>query len=172
MAMKTKLKLTTITLALLFAVLFGATSAGAQAPDEDFAMKAAAAGNKEVRLGRIASRRARSGAVKSFGTRMIADHTSAGNKLKAIAARKRINLPAGLDADGKDAVDRLSSLSGREFDRAYLEMMVMDHEKAVADFEAEANSGSDRQLRSFARQTLPTLRMHLRMARDGGSRMR
>ncbi|HEV7745237.1 MAG TPA: DUF4142 domain-containing protein [Pyrinomonadaceae bacterium] len=162
--------------ALMFAVLLVSLTLGAavsaQGQDEGFAMKAAAAGNKEVRLGRIASRRARSGSVKSFGTRMITDHTAAGNKLKAIAARKRINLPAGLDVEGKDAVDRLSSLSGREFDRAYMEMMVTDHEKAVADFEAEANSGSDRQLRSFARQTLPTLRMHLRMARDGVSKLR
>jgi putative membrane protein len=170
--MKTNLKLTAMTLALLFTFLLGATTAGAQVPDEDFAMKAAAAGNKEVRLGRLASRRARAGTVKRFGRRMVADHTNAGIKLKAIAARKRIALPAGLDAEGRDAVDRLSMLRGREFDRAYMEMMLSDHEKAVADFESEANAGSDRQLRSFARQALPTLRMHLRMARDGVSRLR
>jgi putative membrane protein len=159
-------------MALLFGSLVGATTVGAQVADEDFAVKAAAAGNKEVRLGRLATRRARSGAVKSFGTRMVADHTSAGNKLKAIAARKRIRLAAGLDDEARAAVDQLSALSGREFDRSYMEMMVADHEKAVADFEAEANAGSDRQIRSFARQALPTLRMHLRMARDSASRLR
>jgi putative membrane protein len=170
--MKTNVKLPVMTMALLFTLLVGANSAGAQVPDEEFAMKAATAGNKEVRLGRLASRRARSGAVKSFGRRMMADHTTSGNKLKAIAARKRIRLPAGLDDEGRAAVDQLSALSGREFDRAYMEMMVADHERAVADFEAEANTGSDRQLRTFARQALPTLRMHLRMARDGVSRLR
>lgn len=44
--------------------------------------------------------------------------------------------------------------------------MVSDHEKAVADFTAEPNSGSDPQVKAFAAKTLPTLRGHLKMAQD------
>lgn len=153
-----------------FATVIAATTPPVE--DEAFAMQAAAAGKKEVELGRLASRRGRSAAVKSFGRRMVADHTAAGNKLTALAARKRIRLPRGLDAEGREAMDRLSGLRGREFDQAYMEMMVSDHEKAVADFEAESTSGADRGLKSFATQTLPTLRMHLRMARSTTSALR
>ena len=170
--MKKHLQTATIALTLLFCGFVSAGAAVAAAQDEDFAMKAAAAGKKEVELGRLSMRRARNASVKRFGRRMVADHTLAGNKLKALAARKGIALPRELDAEGREAMDRLGGLRGREFDRAYMEMMVSDHEKAVADFETESTSGADRGLRSFASQTLPTLRMHLRMARATASGLR
>jgi putative membrane protein len=163
--MKKHLQTAFLTGTLLLCGFLNVEAADAAVQDEDFAMKAAAAGKKEVELGRLASRRGRSAAVKSFGRRMVTDHTMAGNRLKALAARKGITLPRELDADGRAAMDQLSSLRGREFDRAYMEMMVSDHEKALADFETESRSGADRGLRNFARQALPTLRMHLRMAR-------
>jgi putative membrane protein len=134
--------------------------------DEDFAVKAATDGKMEVELGRLASRKARSAAVKTFGRRMTSDHTVAGNKLKAIARRKRITLPADLDADQKAELDRFSQMTRNEFDKAYMQKMVSDHESAVSEFKAGAGSGSDRQLRSFAATTLPTLRTHLRTARQ------
>jgi putative membrane protein len=140
--------------------------------DEDFAVKAAKDGKMEVELGRVAARKARTVAVKNFGRRTTSDHTVAGNKLKAIAMRKRITLPVDLDADQKAELDRFSQMTRNEFDKAYMQKMVSDHESAVSDFKAEADSGSDRQLRSFAATTLPTLRTHLRMARQTARSLR
>ena len=154
-----------VLLTLLFCGCLSLAAAATLLQDEDFAMNAAAAGKKEIELGQLASQRAHSGAVKGFGRRMVTDHTLAANKLKALATRERISLPQGLDAAGQAAVDQLVSLSGKKFDRAYMEMMVMDHEKAVTDFEAESKTGTNRRLKSFATQTLPTLRRHLQMAR-------
>jgi putative membrane protein len=141
------------------------------AADDEFAKKAAMDGKTEVELGRLASTKGQSAAVRSFGRRMVKDHTNAGNKLKAIADRKGIILPAELDADHKAMVDRMAQLSGAEFDRAYMEMMVMDHEKAVSEFELESSSGTDAQLKSFARATLPTLRLHLRLAKQTAAKV-
>jgi putative membrane protein len=39
----------------------------------------------------------------------------------------------------------------------------------IAEFEKEANSGSDDALKSFASQTLPTLKEHQTMAKDAAS---
>jgi putative membrane protein len=44
--------------------------------------------------------------------------------------------------------------------------MVEDHEKDVALFEQQAESGEDADLRAFAEETLPTLREHLELAKE------
>jgi putative membrane protein len=81
----------------------------------------------------------------------------------------------GSNASGDDAkmmkkhqemVNKLSALSGAEFDRKYMEEMVKDHEKDVAAFQRESTSGSDADLKAWAAKTLPTLREHLQLARD------
>jgi putative membrane protein len=60
--------------------------------------------------------------------------------------------------------DHLARLSGAEFDRMYMQHMLQDHKKDVAEFEKEAEKGTDSALRTFAQQTLPTLREHLTLA--------
>src|SRR5205085_2385123 len=67
-------------------------------------------------------------------------------------------------------MDKLSKLSGAEFDRAYMSMMVKDHKKDVKEFQDEANKGQDTDVKGFASTTLPTLQEHLRMAEDVNSR--
>jgi len=157
---------------LLAASGFGFSATAATPADDDFVMKAANGGKMEVELGRLAAKKARNGAVKSFGRRMVVDHTKAGNKLKILASRKHITLPSDLDAEGHEAMQRLSALSGSEFDRAYMEMMVNDHDKDVAEFETESKSSSDADVKAFAARTLPTLRIHLRLARAAAQKVK
>ena len=61
--------------------------------------------------------------------------------------------------------ERLSRLSGAQFDQAYAKAMVEDHEEAVALFEAQTKNGRDAAVKEFASKTLPKLRDHLEMAR-------
>ena len=44
--------------------------------------------------------------------------------------------------------------------------MVQDHKKDIAEFQKEANSGSDPDIKNFASQTLPTLQHHLQLAQE------
>ena len=131
-----------------------------------FAKKAAAGGRAEVKLGQLAQRNGLSEAVKAFGRRMESDHSKANDQLMAVASKDNITLPTGMDKKDQAAYDRLSKLSGREFDRAYARDMVTEHEKDIAEFNKEANSGGNPDVKSFAAQTLPTLEDHLKMARD------
>ena len=59
-----------------------------------------------------------------------------------------------------------AKLSGAEFDRAYMDAMVMGHQTVAKNMMTEANSGTDPQLKAFAAKTLPTVQMHLKMAQD------
>jgi putative membrane protein len=146
----------------------GQTSSANQATvmDKSFAKKAAAGGMAEVKLGQLAQRNGSSEAVKEFGRRMESDHSKAGDQLKDVASRDNITLPTKMDRKDQAIYDRLSKLSGAEFDRVYARDMVADHEKDIAEFKKEANSGSNSDVRSFAAQTLPTLEDHLKMAQQ------
>jgi len=137
-----------------------------KAGDTRFAREAAMGGMMEVDLGKLAVQKASSDRVKQFGQRMVDDHSKAGDDLKGIAAKDNLILPSELDARHKAIVDRFSNLSGTAFDRVYMRDMVKDHQTDVADFQREANSGSNADLKTFATKTLPTLQEHLRIARE------
>jgi putative membrane protein len=62
--------------------------------------------------------------------------------------------------------ERLSRLSGRAFDRAYMRAMVQDHEKDVREWAAFANSGRSNEFHEWVSGKVPTLRHHLEMARE------
>jgi len=120
----------------------------------------------EVKLGQLAQEKGSSDAVKSFGKRMVDDHSKAGDKLKEVASHESITLPSDLSAKDQATYDRLSTLNGGAFDRAYSRDMVKDHETDIAAFQKEANAGKNDSLKSFASETLPTLQDHLKQAKE------
>jgi putative membrane protein len=132
--------------------------------DEHVIHEAAAGGMLEVELGRLAAERAASADVKAYGQRMVTDHGKANQQLMQVATSKGITLPKALPADMQRERDMFARLSGAEFDRMYMDHMVKDHKKDVSEFEKQAEKGTDPAVRTFAQQTLPTLREHLTLA--------
>lgn len=135
------------------------------AADRAFVKEAAAGGLAEVELGDLAKRNASSSDVKQFGDRMVSDHSKANQELKNWAQQKSVILPNDLDARHKALRDKLSKLSGDQFDKAYMREMVSDHEKDVAAFKKESTSAKDADLKNWAAKTLPTLEDHLKQAK-------
>lgn len=131
--------------------------------DLAFMNDAAPGGLAEVALGRLAFQQAASSEVKKFARRMIADHSKAGDALKELASQKKVSLPTKLLPVSEQTMEKLSKLSGADFDRAYVMAMVEVHEKDVAAFAAVAKNATD--VKAFAAKTLPTLQMHLEMIR-------
>jgi putative membrane protein len=104
--------------------------------------------------------------VKAFGTRMVAVHSKAGDKLTEAAAQEHIALPSDLGTKDQATYDRLSKLKGADFDRAYAEDMVKDHEQDLRDFQREANRGNDDLIKAFAAETVPVIEQHLEQAKE------
>lgn len=160
-------------LAVLAALLLGAAGfAFAQdatrtlsAGETRFLQKAAADGLAEVELGTLAQEKAMRDEVRQFAARMVADHRKANESLMEIAGAKRVQLPTQPDARHRRHAERLRKLSGPDFDRAYMKLMLDDHKDAVKDFERQTRSARDSDVRDFASRTLLTLRDHLGAAR-------
>jgi putative membrane protein len=134
--------------------------------DKQFAREAASGGLAEVKLGQLALDKGSSDAVKTFGRKMVDDHTKANSELQAAAAKANFAFPTTVKPSDQATCDRLSKLNGAAFDRAYARYMVQDHIHDVAAFKQEANYGKDPSIKAFASATLPTLVDHLKMARD------
>lgn len=139
-------------------------SAGQGSADAAFVKKAAQGGLAEVELGQLATQKASSDDVKKFGQRMVDDHGKANDQLKQVAEQQHIDIPTQPNAKDKATKARLEKLSGEQFDRAYMKDMVKDHRKDVAEFEKASKTAKDPSVKSFAEQTLPTLREHLKEA--------
>ena len=119
-------------LLLTLGLVFGCSSDGDSA---GFAPKAAQGGLAEVEFGRLALQRAADPLVKDFSQRMVTDHSRANMTLKTLATQKNIQLPTELSSEDKSAMDKLSKLSGAEFDKEYMSNMVKDHENDVKEFQ-------------------------------------
>ena len=144
----------------------GGTVADMAPADKEFIAKAGMGGLAEVQMGNLATTKASNAAVKAFGQRMVTDHSKANEELKTLATAKGVGLPTELDSEHKGALDHLASLSGAEFDKAYMDHMVQDHEKDTAEFEKASTDAQDAELKSWAGKTLPTLQDHLKQAKS------
>lgn len=142
----------------------GANSTNARLPltpqDSTFVMKAAMGGMLEVEAGKIAQQNAQHERVKTYGAMMVKDHSGANQELISIASGRGMTIPTALPADMKKMTDAMRTMRGRAFDAHYMGMMVKDHQQTVAEFQRQASSGGDPELKAWAGKTLPVLQMH------------
>ena len=136
--------------------------------DLPFLREAAGANVMEVSLGRVAETRASERAVKGFGQRMITDHSRLQQELTTLASSNGVALNPSLNMEQQQEVNRLQNLSGPEFDRAYMELMIQNHDKDVTHFENQARDADSRLVRDLAAKSLPVLRQHLSLAQQVG----
>jgi putative membrane protein len=137
------------------------TATEMQQADMEFANKAAAAGKAEVELAQVGTEKATNPDVKTFAGRLVEDHTKANEQLTQIMQDKGMEMPAEAPAEAKAEYDRITALSGTEFDREFMMHWVSSHEKGIELYSTEAESGQDPELKQFAAGTLPTLQEHL-----------
>jgi putative membrane protein len=130
-----------------------------------FMNDAAVGGMTEVEASKLATERAMNPRVKMFAEMMVRDHSAANDELKTIARGKNVNLPAELGGKNQDHVTDLTKKKGADFDKAYMKMMESDHKDVVDAFEKFSKNGTDPDIKTFASQKLPTLRMHLDSAK-------
>jgi len=133
--------------------------------DYKFATAAAEGGQLEVDLGNLASQKASNPQVQQFARQMVQDHSKANDQLKAIATKNDATLPVESEKDQKE-MDRLNKLSGAEFDKTYMNLMIRDHKSDLKDFQRESRSSDNTELRTYAGQTASVIQDHLNMAEN------
>jgi putative membrane protein len=146
---------------LLLAVPCAQAQANLTMADTDFILAAAQGGMTEVQLGELASTNGMRDDVKAFGQRMVKDHTTINDDLKALAAQKSVTLPDNLNAKHQGMVDKMAALTGAEFDDAYIAAMVKAHTQDAKAFKAESAATQDPDIKSFLDKSIPVVERHL-----------
>jgi putative membrane protein len=142
----------------------GGTVSATSGDDKDFVSKAGMAGLAEVQMGNLALQKAQNADVKAYAQRMVTEHSASNAELAQLATVKGLALPTELGGEHKSGLEHLNSLSGAEFDRAFMQHMVADHRSAVSLFESATTTARDADIKAFADKTLPVLREHLAQA--------
>lgn len=161
---------TTLMCCLVFgsaAVMF-TPKAKAQATDQDkqFLAKASQGNYDEIKLGELAESKATNPAVKAFGQRMVRDHTALGEKMKPFAENWGLTPPTSFDEDAQKEYDKLSGLSGADFDKEYIDDMVSDHTKDLKLFTNEVNDTHDAKFKAAVEHGKSVVAAHKNMAYD------
>jgi putative membrane protein len=132
--------------------------------DRLFVHLAGTGGMAEVDAGKLASGKAQNPAVSRFAKMMVDEHSKTNERLKALAGKADIPLPPGLDPDHKATLGRLEKLSGAQFDLAYMQGQLIDHQKTVQILQWEMSNGQDAELQRLATDALPSVIYHLQHA--------
>jgi putative membrane protein len=131
--------------------------------DKVFLNNALEGGMKEVQMGGMATTKALSDEVKGFAQQMIHDHSRANNEMRDLAKDGAITTSGGTNLQQQEEMAELAKLSGAAFDKQYVKLMLEDHEKDVAEFQKQADTATNSDIKRFAAETLPTLKKHLEM---------
>ena len=137
-----------------------------QENDAQFLVNAAEINLNQIRLGQLAQQKGNTTHVKELGKMMEGTYTKAQRDLTALAGSKRINIPTTPTHDSRDTYEDLNEKSGDDFDKAYADMMVSQHEDAIKTFEDASKDRNDTEIKNWAIATLPELRINLNHSID------
>jgi putative membrane protein len=124
------------------AIIAEAQGMKASKADEMFLKDAMQGDLAEVNMGKLAQEKAQSQGVKDFGKMLEQDHGEHSQKVQSKAQELGVTAPQEPNTTQKSMYDRLSKLSGGRFDEQFVEAMVTDHKKDIAEYDKEAKSKS------------------------------
>jgi putative membrane protein len=148
-------------------------------------LQALRSGESEVAMAKLAAEKATASELKQLAEMLVQDHSRVNEQLRLIAQksggprsgttpsspgqRSESGPPAGVAPGAGPAspeVEKLSKLSGPEFDQSFLAAIVAGHEKSVELYEKASTSLKDGAAKKLATNTLPKIKEHLQQAKS------
>jgi putative membrane protein len=123
----------------------------------------------EIQMGKLAQKNSSTAGVKAFGDTLVKDHTQNDKDLTALAKKRGASIPKDMPADAEekqeakddmDAMNKLKTLKGAEFDRQFLAAMVGGHERELAKLVAVMGATKDDDLLALEKATQPVMESH------------
>jgi putative membrane protein len=128
--------------------------------DKAFVAKVSQGGEYEVEASKLALQKASMQNVRDAANSEVHDHELVNKKLRTISAAAHVSIAPALNPDFTQKLDHLKTLSGEDFDKAYMEEMAAIHDKDEKLFAQEAINGTD-DYKSFAAETDPIVKRHI-----------
>jgi putative membrane protein len=135
-------------------------AANLSANDVKYLNKSAQGLMSELKLGNLAQQRGSDERVRNFGKQMVTDHGKDLQQLQQLAAQKKIQLPETMNDDQRKEAEKLSKLSGKEFDKEYLRYEAKDHSEDIKEQGKEMKKTLDPDLKKFSGAEYETVTQH------------
>ena len=126
-------------------------------PDARFVGFAETVNDFEIKSGQLALTKSQNELVRGYATRAVAEHTTEAQSLAKNRAEAGVSMAPDEDVRkiADDAMARLNSLQGAEFDTAFAAAQVRVQTAAVDQYGAYSQNGKSGPLRRYAQETLP-----------------
>jgi putative membrane protein len=133
--------------------------------DNAFILKNINADLMHIEMGGHAEKNATDKRVKDYGSIMVRDHRRTKTELKSIASLRNLALFDAMDAKHRERTDELKKKTGTDFDKHYIDMMVNEHSKDLAEFKRTEKLVRDKELKEFMPRAIILVQTHLDSAK-------
>jgi len=133
------------------------TEAVKKNPDSTFVAEVVVTNNEEIKLLQEGIDKGTDKALKSHAKMMLGDHNNLKKKLLAYAASKSYPVMSNDEGDAAKKISDMSSKTGKDWEKAWADLMFSGHEKTIGKFEGAQNQVNDGELKTMITNTLPTL---------------
>jgi putative membrane protein len=133
---------------------------GQEMLDKQFIRTAAEGGIADMKLSTLAVEKG-SPAVKELAQKMLDDHTVMNKDMDTVADSLGVMLPKKMNKDAQKEYDKLSGLSGKDFDTEYVTYMLKAHFEDLHAFHMEASVAADQGLASEVVKQMGMMHQHI-----------
>jgi len=164
------MNLSTLTIAAGLA-MSGATALAQGVTDPQIAAIVVTANQVDIDAGKVAETRATNADVKQFGQMMVTSHAGVNQQATELVTRLKVtpeNNPTSqsLKSGGEMNVAHLKTLSGAEFDKAYVDHEVAYHQQVLDAIDKTLIPGAaNSELKALLVKVRPAIAAHLQHAK-------
>ena len=129
--------------------------------DQEFITHTLSNSAAEAEMSQLAAEKSSSPDVKSYGQKMVQIHSQLSTQLKPVAQTLGVKADPKPSKKDRKQIDQLKTLSGDEFDQAYIKAMAKDQKHDVKTFKEEVTAAQSPTIKQVARMDEPVLSQHL-----------
>jgi putative membrane protein len=134
--------------------------------DEQWLMMSIEGDLFEIQGGKLAMHKATTEKVRDLAARLIKDHTDSLKNSTELAKKLGIEVPDRPSPSQQWELHAVAQFKGKDFDRWYADLEVKDHIQDIQEARDEVDKGCNPDVRENARDEIPTLQKHLKLAQD------
>jgi len=129
--------------------------------EQDFMTKLMQAYLAELDMAGTALQKSSNNDVRDYANMIRSDDSSALDDLADLMKAKNVPAPRTLTGEAQKDIMRMNRLTGPDFDREFINLMVTDHQWAVEVFRDMQTGAQNPDVRKYVEDRLPNLEMHL-----------
>ena len=129
--------------------------------DQSFIRKTMEDNMAQEQMGQLAAQKSQSDDVKQFGEKMAQIHEQLTNQMMPVAKKLGVDQPKQPSKKDRQEIEKMQSLSGPDFDPAFIKAMLKDQQDDLKGFKSEADGSQDPNVQQLAKMDEPVLNQHL-----------